>query len=581
MKRGNGGAAAVFRGARDVLLAHPEDLDAARSAFPCRELAALTEFNWALDWFDRLAEGKGRATALHLVGEHGDETVSFTRLAERSGQVACHLRSLGVRRGDPVLLAPGSGPAVWEATLAVIKLGAVAVPARVDASAAEFAERIARAGVRHVVAAADSAPRFGNGPWTRVAVGGEVRGWERYEDCRAIEETFQPDGPTPSDAPLVCFLTSGTTGRPKMVVHTHGGYPVGQLTTMYWNGLRPGDRHLNAAVPGTAEHVWGSILAPWNAGATVVGVTLPDRILDARDVLDVLRTREVTTCCAPPSVWHAIGRERLGKRPEWLREAVSTGERLDPRLVEAVLEAWDVRVREGYGQTETVVQVGVPPGRSPDPALRSMGWPLPGCPVGLLDSPSSLFGEPGESSGEPGETGEPGEPGEIVVELREGSLGLMSGYAGDLERTARARSGGRYRTGDLAVPADDGSWRYAGRAEDVFRSSDQLIIPLELEDVLVRHPAVVEAAVVAFPDSVAGWTPKAFLVLEEGRSADQELAADVFDLVRRELSPEKWVRVVEFMGALPRTATGKVRRSALRAAPRTRGGPEYRMRSAL
>jgi acetyl-CoA synthetase len=594
VKRGkNGSAATAFRTARDALFAHREDPDAAREAFRWPRPA---EFNWALDWFDTVARDND-ATALHLVGEDGDETVGFADLARRSDKVAVRLRSLGVGRGDPVLLAIGHGVEAWEATLAVMKLGAVAVPAPVHLSAAQLAGRVSRAGVRHIVADAVLAERLDTGPFpgllagqarglgrrqiigqahesgppqpplgARVAVGGAVPGWERYDDARGPAGgggAFRPDGPTPAASALLYSFTSGTTARPKIVVHTHAGYGFGHLSSMYWTGVRRGDRHLGVEPVGTAHHLWGSLFVPWSAEAAVV--SLAPGLATPAGILDALRTREVTTFCAPPSVWGALCREGLGKRPDWLREAVSTGDRLGEDVVASVLDAWGIPVRNGYRQTETAVQVGVAPGRCPGADAGAMGWPLPGYRVELVDLAT-------------GRAPAPGRPGEIRVDLGEHPLGLMAGYVAEPQRTARSHAGGWHRTGDLAVRGADGSLTFVGRVDDTFVSFDQLVSPLELEDVLLRHPRVAEAAVVAFPDPLGGWVPKAFVVLDDRGQGDAETASSVLAEAKRALPPEKRVRLVEFVAELPRSASGAVRRSALRAAPRTRGGTEYRLR---
>jgi acetyl-CoA synthetase len=599
VRQGTTGTAATvaFRSARDVLFTHRDDPAAAREAFRWPQPA---EFNWALDWFDAVAHDND-ATALHLVGEDGDVVLGFAELAARSDRVAAWLQSLGVGRGDPVLLALGHGPEVWEATLAVAKLGAVAVPTPVHLSAAQLAGRATRTGARHIVADAPAAERLGTGPFpgqligqtynlgqrqmiigqspgngpghtaqplpvgARVAVGGDVPGWERYEDAHEADpgERFHPDGPTAAQSALLYSFTSGTTARPKLVVHTHAGYGFGHLSTMYWTGLRPGDRHLGVETPGTTHHLWGALFVPWSAEAAVVSLA-PGRARPA-GILDALRTREVTSFCAPPAVWHALCREGLGRRPERLREALATGDRLAPGIVAAVHDAWGVVVRNGYCQAETAVQVGVPPGRAPQSEPGAMGWPLPGYHVEVVDPAT-------------GRAAAAGRPGEIRVDLAERPLGLMAGYVAEPQRTARTNSGGWHRTGDLAVRSADGSLSFVGRADDMFVSFGQLIRPLELEDVLLRHRRVAEAAVVAFPDPVGGWVPKAFVVLDDHGPGDPETALSVLAEARQALPPEKRVRVVEFVAELPKAASGAVRRSSLRAAPSTRGGTEYRLR---
>ncbi|MGP3927213.1 AMP-binding protein [Streptomyces sp. 8N616] len=545
----------LFRNARDLLLEHGEDLEMAHRAFRWPE---LTDFNWALDWFDPLAHDNP-ATALWLVTDSGDQRISFAELHRRSDQVAVWLRGRGVRRGDPLLLLLGNRPELWETMLAAIKLGAVVVPTYTTATPADLADRLTRADVRHVIAEAQLTARFAAlpGEWNRICVGGRRPGWTPYEESFDAAADFRADGPTPGGDPLFLYFTSGTTSRPKMVCHTHISYPVGHLSGMYWNGLRPGDVHLNISAPGWAKHAWSSFFVPWNAEAAVV-VLAPSRG-DVPGILDALRTRPITTFCAPPTVWRGLVRRGLGARPPRLREVTSAGEPLDPSVFHAVQDAWGLGVRDGYGQTETTAQIGNPPGRPVLPGR--MGWPLPGYRVAVLDP----------------ETGQPvpeGAVGELCVDLADRPTGVMASYAGDPRRTAAAFAGGKYHTGDLVVRASDGSLSYIGRADDMFKSFDHRISPLELERSLLGHPAVADAAVVPVPHPIGQWVPKAVVVAAAGWAPDQDTARAVLAAVRRDLPAEKHVHVVAFADVLPRTVSGKIRRAELRAS-HARSGPEF------
>ncbi|MCP9961068.1 AMP-binding protein [Streptomyces somaliensis] len=552
-----------FLAARDLLLLHRTDLAKAVAEFRWPRPA---EFNWALDWFDAVAARTDRV-ALRVVGDggpDGDRLLTFRALARRSAQVANWLRALGVRRGDPLLLMLGNRAEVWETMLAAIKLGAVVIPTYTTATPAELADRLDRGGVRYVVAEAELSGRFdearGARPrgWSGVSVGGGVEGWVPYELSADADADFVPDGPTRADAPLFRYFTSGTTSKPKMVEHTHVSYPVGHLSGMYWNGVRPGDVHLNISAPGWAKHSWSSFFVPWNAEATVVALDAA-RSTPA-NVLEVLRSRRVSTFCAPPTVWRGMVAHGLGPRPPALREAVAAGEPLEPSLIERVAREWGVDLRDGYGQTETTAQIGNPPGRTPVPG--SMGFPLPGHRVVLLDP-------------ETGREAPDGSPGEICLDLADPPLGLMRGYVGDGARTAKALAGGYYHTGDLAVRTPDGALTYLSRADDMFKAFDHRISPRELEDVLLRDAAVADAAVVPVPDPVGLWAPKAYVVRAPGHPAGPGTARRVLERVRAELPPEKWVRVLEFVPSLPRTTSGKVRRAELRE--RGAQGTEYRV----
>ncbi len=529
----------AFLAARDLLLAHRTDLDAARAAF---RWPRLERFNFALDYFDRMAAGNG-AAALRFIGPGGqDDAVSFAALSERSDRVANHLRELGVRRGDRVLLLLGNVPALWEAMLACCKLGAVVVPATTMLTQDDLRDRFGRGRIRHAVVAADHAARVGElgEGFTRVAVGG-APGWHRFEDGYDASPRFVPEGETLATDPLLLYFTSGTTAKPKLVLHSHQSYPAGHLSTMYWIGLRPGDVHLNVSSPGWAKHAWSSFFAPWLAGATIV--ILNQARFDARGLLKTLDQARVTSFCAPPTVWRMLVQEDLAAARIHLREAVAAGEPLNPEVIEQVRRAWGVTIRDGYGQTETTLQIGNTPGLVG--AVGSMGWPLPGYDVALLDP-----------------DGTEAEEGEIALSLQPRPLALMDGYQAE-DGSLHGVQGTWYRTGDTALRNPDGSLTYVGRADDVFKSSGYRISPFELESVLIEHPAVAEAAIVPSPDPERTALPKAFVLLVPGYEPDRATAAAIFAHLRARLAPYKRVRRLEFAD-LPKTISGKIRRVELR-----------------
>src|ERR1051326_8540193 len=267
-----------FRAARDLLLTHREDYEAARREFAW---PALDEFNWALDWFDVIAAEHPERTALRIVGDDA-ASLTYGELAARSGQVANWLRGLGVRRGDRVLLMLGNVAPLWEVILAAMKLGAVIIPASTLLQPADLADRIVRGAVRHVVADAASAAKFGSvaGDFTRIVVDGAVPGGQSDSAAFLSSSLFVPEGVTRAGDPLLLYFTSGTTAQPKLVAHTQVSYPVGHLSTMYWLGLRPGDVHLNLSSPGWAQHAWAGFFSPWDAEAT--GVAYRDERFSSR-----------------------------------------------------------------------------------------------------------------------------------------------------------------------------------------------------------------------------------------------------------------------------------------------------------
>ncbi len=527
-----------FLAARDLLLAHGTDLVAARAAFAW---PVLDRFNWALDHFDRMAAGND-APALRLLGPDAeDASISFAALSARSNRVANGLRRLGVRRGDRILLLLGNVLPLWEAMLAAMKLGAVVIPATTMLTPDDLMDRFTRGGVQHVIADATLAPRFQSipGAYTKVAVGA-APGWLDFAAFDADSPAFQPEGETLATDPLLLYFTSGTTSKPKLVLHSHQSYPVGHLSTMYWIGLQPGDVHLNISSPGWAKHAWSSFFAPWNAGATIL--ILNQRRFDAAALLQILDRCRVSTFCAPPTVWRMLVQEDLAAHPVHLREAVAAGEPLNPEVIARVQAAWGVAIRDGYGQTETTLQIANTPGQAMTPG--SMGQALPGYHVALLDP-----------------DGAEAQEGEIALHLDPAPLGLMQGYleTGGLRRV----EGPFYRTGDVAQRNPDGSFTYVGRADDVFKSSGYRISPFELESVLIEHEAVAEAAVVPVPDATRTALPKAFVALAEGFAPTAETAASIFKHLRERLAPYKRIKRIEF-AELPKTISGKIRRVELR-----------------
>jgi acetyl-CoA synthetase len=542
-------SADAFIKARDFLIGQRETYAAACAGF---EWPVLERFNWALDYFDPLARGNEQA-ALWVVNEDGSESrLSFARMSERSNRAANFLRQAGVRRGHRVLLMLPNVAPLWEAMLALMKLGAVISPATTLLSRAEMQDRIERGEMRHVIADAASAAKFAEvaGSCTRVAVGGDVPGWIPFAQSDRARAEYRPDGPTQANDPLLLYFTSGTTAKPKMVLHTHRSYPVGHLSTMYWLGLRPGDVHLNISSAGWAKHAWSCFFAPWNAGATVF--LYNQARFDAKKTLATLARCGVTTLCAPPTVWRALILEDLKSYPVRLREVASAGEPLNPEVIEQVRSAWGLTIRDGYGQTETTCLVGNPPGQ--EVRLGAMGRPMPGYRIELLDP-----------------SGEPADEGEISIALKPAPAGMMTGYLDNPERTAELLGGTHYGTSDVARRDAEGYIWYVGRTDDVFKSSDYRISPFELESALLEHEAVAEAAVVPSPDPLRLSVPKAYLMLKPGVAASRETALSILRFARERLAPFKRIRRLEFAD-LPKTISGKIRRVQLRGAENERRG---------
>jgi len=546
------GATQAFLEARDQLLRCRDDLAEALRTF---RWPALTEFNWARDYFDVIAAGNDTA-ALRVVDDAGgDETLSFARLARRSVQVAAFLHDAGVGPGDPILIMLPNCTALWETMLAAIRLGAVIIPATTLLERDDLEDRLERGQVKAVVTQSTLAARFdalAGGP-VRIAVGDPLAGWIPYQRSHGADTGFTTAA-TRADDLLLLYFTSGTTARPKLVAHTQVSYPVGHLSTMYWLGLRPADVHLNLSSPGWAKHAWSSLFAPWNAQATVLAYHYER--FDAVALLKQLVRCRVTSFCAPPTVWRMLIQNDLRAFHVELRELTSAGEPLNPEVIERVREAWGITIRDGFGQTETTAQVGNPPGQRVLPG--SMGRPLPGYPVVLIDP-----------------EGRRAQEGEICIDLEQRPVGLMQAYLDDPERTASAMGDGYYHTGDVASRDSEGYLTYVGRMDDVFKSSDYRISPFELESVLIEHSAVAEAAVVPSPDALRLSVPKAFVTLAAGARPDAETARSILEHVRARVSPYKRIRRLEF-AALPKTISGKIRRVELRKLEEARGAAAAR-----
>lgn len=543
-----------FRAARDRLLALRTDYHQAGREF---EWPRFTEFNFALDWFDQIASDPEKATnpALVIVEQDGSATRrTFTDLAARSNQVANWLRSQGVRRGDRMIIMLGNQVELWELMLAGIKLGIVLIPTTTLMGPADLAERVERGEAGWVAVGRSNIGKFAGvpGDYRLVEIGDPGLAADttatnpdalQYTDSTTAAVTFTADAPTLADETLLLYFTSGTTSKAKLVEHTHTSYPVGHLSTMYWIGLEPGDVHLNVASPGWAKHAWSNFFAPWIAEACVF-VYNYDRF-DARALMAQMDRERVTSFCAPPTVWRMLIQADLKVLKTPPTKVVSAGEPLNAEVIDQVQRAWGQTIRDGFGQTETTVQVANTP--SQPVTIGAMGQPLPGYDVVLVDP----------------NTGEEADDGELCLRLDPRPVGLMKSYYGDPERTAEAFRGGYYHTGDMASRDKRGVITYVGRDDDVFKSSDYRLSPFELESVLLEHPAVAEAAVVPSPDALKLSVPKAYVVLAAGLEPGPELAEDILRYCREHLAPFKRIRRLEF-AALPKTISGKIRRVELR-----------------
>ncbi|WP_213816310.1 AMP-binding protein [Glaciihabitans sp. dw_435] len=535
-------ATSNFRAARDQLMELRLDQPRASSEFRWPDVG--DGFNWALDWFDALAQDNPRI-ALWIVEEDGREKkVTYAEMARRSDQVAVWLRSVGVERGDHVMLMLGNQVELWELMLAILKLGAVILPTSEMLGTADLADRVLRGGVKHVILNSHDAGKFDGveGDFGRITVGAPVDGWTSYDGSTSAEaQTIANDGR--SDDPSIIYFTSGTTSKPKMVLHSQMSYPVGHLTTMYWIGLIPGDVHLAISSPGWGKHAWSLFFAPWIAEATIFVYNYGK--FDPKALVAQLHRAEVTTFCAPPTVWRMLIQADIGPKPEHMRELLSAGEPLNPEVITQIQRAWGLTIRDGYGQTETTAIVGNGPGT--ELKAGSMGPPLPGVAAVLVDPI----------------TGELSDEGEVCLDLGIRPVNLMTGYHGDVNKTDDAMRDGYFHTGDVASRDANGYLTFIGRTDDIFKSSDYKVSPFEVESALLEHPAVAEAAVVPAPDATRLNITKAYVSLAPGWEPTAETAAAVLRHARITLPPYERVRRVEFF-ELPKTSSGKIRRVELR-----------------
>ncbi len=531
----------AFLAARDFLQTHREDYETAYRDFRWPQ---LDKFNWALDYFDTMARDNSKL-ALWIVDENGPEVkLTFAEMSRRSNQVANFLRQHGVGRGDRLIVQLPNVVAIWEIMLAALKLGAIVIPAATLLTGDDLRDRLDRGKARHVITISGLTEKFAGlrGDYSRILVDGSREGWIPYAQAYEQSPDFAPDGETNATDPFMLYFTSGTTALPKLVLHTHQSYPVGHLATMYWVGIRPDDLHLNISTPGWAKHAWSSIFAPWNAGATIF-VHNYDRF-SAKRTLEVIAACGVTTMCAPPTVWRLFILEDLKSFPMKIKELTSAGEPLNPEVIDRVRTAWNITIRDGFGQTENVLLLGNFPGQKIKPG--AVGKPSPGHRVVLLDT-----------------DGNESDDGEISVVSDPKPVSLMVGYMDDEERTAKSFAGGYYRTGDVARRDADGYFTYIGRADDVFKSSDYRLSPFELESALIEHDCVAEAAVVPSPDAIRWNVPKAFITLKPGFQPSADVAREIFKFIRGRLGPYKRIRRIEF-SELPKTISGKIRRAQLR-----------------
>ena len=517
-------------------------------------------YNFAFDFVDTVAATDPQRLAMIHVDDAGvrrEYTMGY--FAEQSSRMANALAGMGIGRGDTVMIIVHRRVEFWVLMLALHKLGALGVPSPALLTAHDIVYRVQTAEIKAIVADASvqatveaAMPQC---PTLSVFVltGAETAPspWKRWEDVAAAASAqyLRPADAPGGDDPATVFFSSGTTGYPRMVLHTFT-YPLGHMVTgKLWHDLRPGDVHLTVADTGWAKSVWGKFYGQWLAGATVFVWDYRGKF-DPSRLLSVMAEHRVTTFCAPPTIYRFLVREDLSRYDlSALRHCTTAGELLNDSVFHEWKEKLGLSIFEGYGQTETTLQIATFPCMEPKPG--SIGKPAPGWDIVLLD--------------ETGEVCPPGVEGEICVRLSPRPVGLFREYWKAEDKTANVMEGGVYHTGDKAWVDEDGYFWFLGRVDDLIKSSGYRIGPFEVESALVSHPAVVEAAVTGVPDPDRGQAVKASVVLASGYPPSPELTRELQNHVKKVTAPYKYPRIVEYVTELPKTISGKIKRAEIRA----------------
>ncbi len=516
------------------------------------------EFNFGA-LIDAWATDRSRV-ALYWEDESGRrERWTFWDVRQASNRFMNALAGLGVRAGDPVMVMLPRIPAWQVAMIGALKLGALVIPCTASLRARDVAYRARHSGARAIVTTVDLVPEADRGladaPGVdvRVAVGGAPDGWRDWDAVLGAASPGGVPARTRVVEPALCYYTSGTTKEPKAVLHAHGYTFAHRYTGEYWLDLQRTDLHWTTSDTGWAKAAYGVLFGPWMNGVPVF--MYHGRFEPARQ-LDLLERYEVSVFCAPPTEYRMLVKEDLGRRrlPR-LRHCTGAGEPLNPEVIHSWHDAFGLLVHDGYGQTESALLAANLPGIPIRPG--SMGKAFPGHDLRVL--------------GEDGAELPAGDVGDLAVSLAGGAPPtLLLEYWKNPTETAAVRRGDWYLTGDRARRDEDGYLWFIGRADDVIISAGYRIGPFEVESALLEHPAVVESAVVASPDPVRGEVVKAFVVVRPGHTADGALVVALQDHVKRVTAPYKYPREIEFVDALPKTVSGKIRRVELRERERAR-----------
>lgn len=513
-------------------------------------------FNFATDVIDDWAtQDPDKLAILHVDSDGTERHVSFGDMSDRSRRLTAALLAEGVKQGEPVIIVLGRQIAWWESVTACIRGGFVYSPGTTQLAPKDLAYRINALGAVAVITDQANTGKFdavaGDCPTvrTRLVIDGYSQGWLDYQQLIASTPPLHENIQTRADDTAVCFFTSGTTGNPKMATHNHA-YAKGHITTgKYWLDLKPDDLHWNISDTGWAKAAWSSYYGPWLCGAAIFVHHTPGFDVDAS--LAMFGKYPISTFCGAPTVYRMLVQRDLSAVDFGrLRHCVGAGEPLNPEVIEIWKRATGMIIRDGYGQTESVILCGNMP--MVEPRFGSMGKPMPGIDLAVIDDEGNELPR--------------GEEGEVAIRVKPTRpLGLFEGYRGEPEKTAECFVGDWYKTRDRAVVDEDGYFWFVGRSDDVILSAGYRIGPFEVESALIEHPAVAESAVVASPDPDRGEVVKAFVVLAPGFSGSDALITELQTHCKQVTAPYKYPRKIEFVEALPKTVSGKIRRVELRA----------------
>lgn len=520
------------------------------------------DFNFGFDVVDEYARICPEKRALVWCDDEGREKIiNYGELSKYTNKTANYFKSLGIKKGDMVMLILKRHYEFWYSIIALHKLGAVTIPATHLLTKKDVVYRCNSAKIKMIVCAdddvvtkhiEDSLPET---PTVKAIVvdRGEKEGWHSFE--KGVEEASdvfeRPDGDqkTTINDNMLLYFTSGTTGNPKMVCHNFA-YPLGHIpTAAYWHNVKDDGLHLTVADTGWGKAVWGKLYGQMIAGTGVFIYDYSSRF-EPSDLLEMVEKYKITTFCAPPTIYRFFIKADLSKFDlSSLTHCTTAGEALNPEVYNKFLEATGLKLYEGFGQTESCLSLATYKWETPH--TGSMGKPSPYYKATLLN--------------DEGEVCDPGQTGEIVFDMSNGApIGVFTGYLYDEKKTKEVLDGKYYHTGDLAWCDEDGFYWYVGRVDDVIKSSGYRIGPFEVESALMEHPAVFETAITAVPDEIRGQVVKATIVLAKGYTPSDELIKELQNHVKRTTAPYKYPRIIEFADELPKTISGKIRRVELR-----------------